>query len=166
MKPNFTNHQNFSKIVMGLVIVLVVALIGFNIDTIREGLTTVLQLDSNTPIYTNCTQPTTCSTCINATIGDLSNVCYWNDKAKKCGSFKDPGYSKTCPDAIVGNCHQMTTCAACIRNGCTWSNVHSKCSKTPKDATYKTTCNNPGPEPNPGNCSYKLLTTDDVYVKV
>ena len=51
------------------------------------------------PRYNSCRYAPDCNKCINAQINNTnpSNaMCYWNSKQNKCGSFKDPGYSRTC----------------------------------------------------------------------
>jgi len=57
--------------------------------TFREGLENNLQ-------QTSCTQFYDCKSCINGQVTGSSSPCYWNDSTKKCGSFDDPGYKRTC----------------------------------------------------------------------
>jgi hypothetical protein len=47
---------------------------------------------------TSCTQFTTCSDCINGDVSRTNEGCYWNPTCKKCGSFQDEGYSRSCDD--------------------------------------------------------------------
>ena len=57
----------------------------FYFFNIREGFTA-----------TSCTQFTNCVECVNGKVIDSSSPCYWSSEKKKCGSFKDPGYSRLC----------------------------------------------------------------------
>ena len=57
---------------------------------------------------TSCTQFTTCSDCINGDVSRTNEGCYWNPTCKKCGSFQDEGYSRSCdtksdPDIKCGS---------------------------------------------------------------
>ena len=51
------------------------------------------------PRYNSCRYAPDCNKCINAQINNTnpSNTrCYWNSRQNKCGSFSDPGFSRTC----------------------------------------------------------------------
>lgn len=69
-------------------LLLLVLLIGlyYYFTNIREGFVKA----------TSCTQFTNCSECVNGKVTDSSSPCYWSNDKKKCGSFDDPGYSRTC----------------------------------------------------------------------
>jgi hypothetical protein len=86
--------RNSTKIIFGLLIVIIISVIGFNFDTIIEGLT----LKKSNNQYTSCTQPQDCNDCTTANIlnNNTDSPCYWNNSISKCGSFADSGYSKTC----------------------------------------------------------------------
>jgi len=63
---------------------------------------------SNNATATSCTQFTTCSDCINGDVSRTNEGCYWNPTCKKCGSFQDEGYSRSCdaksdPDIKCGS---------------------------------------------------------------
>ena len=45
---------------------------------------------------TSCAQFTSCSECTDAKINGTNAGCFWNPTCKKCGSFKDKGYSASC----------------------------------------------------------------------
>jgi hypothetical protein len=53
-------------------------------------------VDTGADIATSCAQFATCSDCINGKVSGTSEGCYWNPTCKKCGSFKDEGYSRSC----------------------------------------------------------------------
>lgn len=62
---------------------------------------TTEETDADTDTSTNatatsCTQFTTCSDCINGDVSRTNEGCYWNPTCKKCGSFQDEGYSRSC----------------------------------------------------------------------
>jgi len=52
--------------------------------------------DSDVISGTSCTQFTSCSDCTSAQIDRTDQGCFWNPTCKKCGSFKDKGYSSSC----------------------------------------------------------------------
>ncbi len=64
-----------------------------NFDTSSEKDTSV---DTGADTATSCTQFKTCSECIDGVVSRTSEGCYWNPTCKKCGSFKDEGYSRSC----------------------------------------------------------------------
>lgn len=124
MNFNFIYNKNFIKIAIGLIVVIAIALIGFNFGTVVEGLTT-----SNPPYYTQCTElnNTSCSSCINAGIVDVGyGVCYWNGSTKKCSAFDGDGYSKNCNDPTPGpsdTCPAKNNRFGCLlEDGCAWDN--------------------------------------------
>ena len=65
-----------------------------NFDTKTK--TTSEETDTGADTATSCTQFTTCSDCIDGVVSRTSEGCYWNPTCKKCGSFKDEGYSRSC----------------------------------------------------------------------
>ena len=172
MNLNFTNHKHFKKTAFGLILVIIVALIGFNINTIKEGLTTVLQVSKT---YTNSTEARRhlCKECTGAYIQNSGyNTCYWNKTSKLCGSFDDEGYSKKCdsdptptPNPSNDKCVLNTNCATCVKDGCFWSKMNSKCANYMVDHSYFKNCSDPDPNPDPSVCPY-LPLGKDVYVKV
>lgn len=110
------------NILITLLIVIVISIIGFNLNSIVEGLT--LKKTSNKLQYTSCTQPQNCSDCINADVNNSNSSCYWNSTINKCGSFLDTGYSRTCNNNV---CVANTTKTNCIKNGCQWNDSTGKC---------------------------------------
>lgn len=78
----FFNFLKKYKLTIAIVILLFLFFTFFN--KLKEG-------------YTNCNQiKTNCKDCTNAYIQRVGNICYWNNKIKKCDSYKDEGYSKKC----------------------------------------------------------------------
>ena len=125
MKLNFITNKKNIQIVIGLLVVIIVALIGFNFVKIREGLT------SNSPsYYTQCSElnNTSCSSCTNAGIVNVGyGVCYWNGSTKKCSSFNDDGYSKNCntpgPTPDSNTCSTKGNRIGCLlTDDCVWDN--------------------------------------------
>jgi hypothetical protein len=86
--------KNSTKIIFGLLIVIIISTIGFNFNSIIEGLT----LTKSSNQYTSCRQAQNCSDCTTSNIlnNNTNTPCYWNNSISKCGSFADSGYSKTC----------------------------------------------------------------------
>lgn len=64
-----------------------------NFDTKTK---TTEETDTGADTATSCTQFKTCSDCIDGVVSRTSEGCYWNPTCKKCGSFKDEGYSRSC----------------------------------------------------------------------
>ena len=69
---------------------------------------------------TSCTQFSNCNDCINGQVTNSSSLCYWiNDidpktnKIKGCGSFEDPGYSRTCSSTDTGTSSGTSSCPKC-----------------------------------------------------
>jgi hypothetical protein len=85
MKLNyFFSLLKKNKIIIIVILILLILIYKiFFSNNIKEG-------------YYTCTQLTNCSDCINTKITDTSSLCYWNDIVKKCSSWKEKGYSRTC----------------------------------------------------------------------
>lgn len=101
---------------------------------------------------TNCTQFTNCNQCVNGQVNNSNSPCYWNNQNKKCGSFKEPGYSETCtePKPTPTKCDAVSNCNTCIASDCFWGDTDQKCSSTFKSG-YGKICSGSNPNPNP-NC--------------
>ena len=93
--------RNSTKIIFGLFIVIIISTIGFNFNTIIEGLT----LTKSGNQYSSCTQAQNCTDCTTSNImnNNTDSPCYWNNSISKCGSFADSGYSKTCDTSTTGS---------------------------------------------------------------
>jgi hypothetical protein len=93
--------KNSTKIIFGLLIVIIISVIVFNFNTIIEGLT----LTKSSNQYTSCRQAQNCSDCTTSNIlnNNTNTPCYWNNSLSKCGSFADSGYSKTCDTSTTGS---------------------------------------------------------------
>ena len=98
--------RNSTKIIFGLLIVIIISVIGFNFNTIIEGLT----LTKSSNQYTSCTQAQNCNDCTTSNImnNNTDSPCYWNNSISQCGSFADPGYSKTCDGSTTGSSGSTT----------------------------------------------------------
>jgi hypothetical protein len=91
---------------------------------------------------TSCTQAYDCSSCVNARINDTNNPCYWSSLDNKCGSFDDPGYSRSCSADI---CSRYTSCSTCVNgkvngNPCYWSNSNGGSCSSTRSSGYSNTC--------------------------
>ena len=76
----------------GVIIILLVLFFIFFISRKSiEGLHSRLQ-------QTSCTQFDSCSDCVNGHVNNSNSNCYWNRRKKICGSFRDKGYSRRCPN--------------------------------------------------------------------
>lgn len=131
MKLNFIRNKKFIQIAIGLLVVIIVALIGFNFVKIREGLTS-----NSPPYYTQCSElnNTSCSSCTNAGIVNVGyGVCYWNGSTKKCSAFDGDGYSQNCstpgptpgptPNPDSNTCSTKGNRIGCLlTNDCVWDN--------------------------------------------
>jgi len=91
---------------------------------------------------TNCTQFTNCNECINGQPNSSNILCYWSSSEKKCGSFKDSGYSRTCSDS--NSCEAKKNCQTCTESSCFWGDTDQKCSSTFK-AGYGKICSGSDP---------------------
>ena len=150
----FNNSKNIQ---IALLIVVVIAIISFNFNSIVEGLT--LTKTSDSLQYTQCRDASSsCTNCINAQIQDTSSPCYWNSfpsaGSPKCSAFQDTGYSRTCssqPPSPSNVCAANTTMLKCIQNGCKWNTSTGKCETKAV--------------PPSDNCSKYTLLQSPVYVK-
>jgi hypothetical protein len=97
------NFQKIAFIFLCLVLVYALFSEGFQL---YEGLqsqstsnTSANKVDNNATNnlqQTSCTQFYDCKSCVNGQVNSSSSPCYWNKSSNKCGSFSDPGYSRTC----------------------------------------------------------------------
>ena len=120
------------KIMIYILLVATILFIFFKFNII-EGLT--LEKTSDSLKYTSCTQPTSCSNCINASVNnqnqDGDSPCYWNSAENKCGSFQDSGYSRNCDSNLNNTCINTTNKLTCVINGCQWNDSTGKCGPSP-----------------------------------
>jgi hypothetical protein len=120
MKLNFIHNKNFIKIAIGLIVVIIIALIGFNFGSIIEGY-------SPSP-KTLCYNIHDCATCVNHMEYQTENPtqCLWNNEQQKCGDMPGPGWSRFCgatptptPSTKCSNVKTKTGCNS--TDGCTWN---------------------------------------------
>ncbi len=97
---------------------------------------------------TTCSQFTNCSQCVNGQVNNSNSPCYWSNQDKKCGSFKNPGYSRDCSGSL-NKCDAISNCQTCTNSGCFWGDRDQKCSSNFK-AGYGKICS--GNNPNNPNC--------------
>jgi hypothetical protein len=110
----FKNIKKFKKTYIGLFIVLVIAIIGFNLNTLKEGLTNIDGGDT-TNLYKSCSgAPKNCADCINARIIDekpnliTGKTCYWSTNNQTCGSFNDEGTTQICGADSDDKCRNIS----------------------------------------------------------
>jgi hypothetical protein len=115
MKLNFIHNKNFIKIAIGLIVVIIIALIGFNFGSIMEGY-------SPSP-KTLCYNIHDCATCVNHMEYQTENPtqCLWNKEQQKCGDMPGIGWSRTCGSTPSGNCATSKNKLDCISSGCSWN---------------------------------------------
>lgn len=121
MMKSFSHLLKYKMHIIFFLLIVLLIFVSMNYEKMIEG-------------FTSCTQPTTCSQCVNAKIGSTSSPCYWNQTDSNCGSFLDASYSSTCP-----SCTTYTTCSSCIGNGCYWDASTNKCGPD-LSGNYKNTC--------------------------
>lgn len=87
-------------IFFGLFVLLIIFIILFKNMNIFENISNISDLVKNKVqsnlTATSCTQFSNCMTCTKGKVDRTNAPCYWNPKKNECGSFKDPGYYKTC----------------------------------------------------------------------
>ena len=87
---NFFNTIKYNKYVKFIFIIFICLLILFFVNKFKENFTTSLVN------ATSCTQFSNCKDCTTGAVNNTSSPCYWSSQKNKCGSFQDPGYSRTC----------------------------------------------------------------------
>jgi hypothetical protein len=122
MKLNFIRNKKFIQIALGLLVVIIIALIGFNFRTIQEGLTNRVS---------QCSLVYDCASCTKSVQSDSGVKCLWkkdatNKNGGECGSFTGPSWSSTCPtpptpaaETCAANTHRI---GCLLENGCAWDN--------------------------------------------
>lgn len=88
------------QIILGIIFLVVIIVIILKTTNILENITNIndivkLKVQNNLTA-TSCTQFTSCLTCTKGKVDRTNASCYWNPTKNQCGSFKDPGYYKTC----------------------------------------------------------------------
>ena len=137
--------RDIIKIIVGFIIIGIT--IYFFKDNFKEGLNA-----------TSCTNYKDCSSCTTGSVNDLPNPCFWNSEKKQCGSFEDPGYSKTCDNKPQTPTCSSTfkDCDSCLKGTvdnykCFWNPYINDCGSSNSVPGYSTQCNLPGPPgPTPG----------------
>ena len=103
MKFNFIRNKKFIQIAIGLLVVIIVALIGFNFGPVIEGFNNTMgKLPSKIP----CPSYSDCKSCTSYywPTEDGPMMCEWDPKGKKCqtgeinSSQPDPGWVLNCSD--------------------------------------------------------------------
>ena len=119
---NFIHNKNFIKIAIGLIVVIAIALIGFNFDSLIEG----YQPGPNTLCY----NIHDCATCVNHKEyqSEFPTQCLWNREQQKCGDMPGEGWSRSCsgptPTPNPSNtCPSKNNRFGCLlEDGCVWDN--------------------------------------------
>lgn len=84
-----------------------------------------------------CSDNTTCESCI-------TNGCYWDASAGRCGPDLSGNYKNTCPPPPPA-CETYSDCSACTTNKCFWNKDAStgyKCASFSSQG-YRSTCGDP-----------------------
>jgi hypothetical protein len=147
----FKNIKKFKKTYIGLFIVLVIAIIGFNFSTLKEGLTN----NNTTNLYKSCSgAPKNCADCINAQIIDekpnpiTGKTCYWSTINQTCGSFDDEGTTQICGPDSDDKCRNISRAKCITTSGCDWDWDIHRCQS--EDNPLPPPSPPPGPSPGPG----------------
>lgn len=119
--------KKHKRILISLVFIFVAYKI-YKLYNVKEGLVGA----------TSCNQFTNCAQCINGQVNNSNIPCWWNNATKKCGSFKDEGYSRTCSETVNDKCSAIANCQTCVNSAdCFWGDRDQKCSSTIKSGYGK-----------------------------